>query len=111
MRNSVWKLALAGCTAGAFCVSPLPYSAGAQTVEELRTLVEELNQKVRVLERKEELESDTATEKAKSATRVSIGNTGFQVRSADSNFLLRVRGYLQADTHWYPDDYRGGTLN
>src|SRR6266850_2321776 len=111
MRNSVWKLALAGGTAGALCVSPLPYSARAQTVEELRSLVEELNQKVRVLERKAELETETATEKAKSATSVSIGSTGFQVRSADSNFVLRVRGYLQADTRWYPDDYRGGTIN
>src|SRR5258705_1728142 len=111
MRNSVWKLALAGWAAGAFCVSPLPYSAKAQTVEELRILVEELNQKVRVLERKAELESDTAAEKAKSAANVSIGTTGFKVRSAESNFVLGVRGYLQADTRWYPDDYRGGTVN
>ena len=107
MRNSVRKLALAGCAAGAFCVTALPYSASAQTLEELRNLVDELNQKVRVLERKAELESDAATEKAKTATSVSIGNTGFQVRAADSNFVLRLRGYIQADTRWYPDAPRG----
>jgi phosphate-selective porin OprO/OprP len=111
MRNSVRKSVLTASIAAVCCTAPLPWSAGAQTVEELRTLVDELNQKVRVLERKAELEGETAAERAKNATSVSIGSTGFQVRSVESNFVFRVRGYIQADTRWYPDDYRGGTVN
>jgi len=37
--------------------------------------------------------------------------TASPVRSADSNFVFKVRGYVQADLRFYADDYPGGTAN
>ena len=35
---------------------------------------------------------------------LSVGSSGFTMRSADSNFVLRLRGLLQVDSRWYVDD-------
>jgi len=59
-----------------------------------------LDQKLRVIERKKELEDEAALTKAKAAPVVSAGKDGFGLRSADSNFNLRVGGYVQADSHF-----------
>jgi len=66
--------------------------------------IEELEQKVRVLDRKRELDGEATTEKAKTTPVVSLGAGGFTVRTADTNFVLRIRGYIQADGRFYPDD-------
>lgn len=83
----------------------------ADTIDALKRQIQDLDQKVRILERKQELEKETATEKAKTTPTVSLGANGFSVRSADSNFVFKVRGYVQADARFYADDYPGGTAN
>jgi phosphate-selective porin OprO/OprP len=61
----------------------------------------ELDQKVRVLERKNQL----AAEKARETPQVSLGASGFSFRSADTNFVLRVRGLIQGDSrHFFGDN-------
>jgi phosphate-selective porin OprO/OprP len=80
-----------------------PAMSQAQSNDELKALIQELDQKIRVLERKQEIERETAAEKSKTAANVSIGASGFQVRSGDSNFLLKVRGYVQVDGRFYAD--------
>src|SRR5437773_2889021 len=77
----------------------------ADTIKELRQQIEQLDQKVKVLERKRELEQEAATERTQTATSVSAGASGFTLRSADTNFVLKIRGYLQADARFYPDDH------
>jgi phosphate-selective porin OprO and OprP len=72
--------------------------------EQLLKRVEELEQQVRVLGRKDELQEEAASEKAKTAAVVSAGASGFEIRSADTNFVLKIRGYLQADSRWFADD-------
>ena len=69
----------------------------AETIKALQQQIEQLDQKVRVLERKDELEKETLAEKAKTTPTVSVGTSGLQVRSADSNFVFNLRGYVQAD--------------
>ena len=66
--------------------------------------IEELEQQIRVIDRKDEIADEAAVEKAKSAVSVSAGASGFQIRSADTNFVLKIRGYLQADSRWFIDD-------
>jgi phosphate-selective porin OprO and OprP len=73
--------------------------------------VEQLDQKVRILERNRELDQETAAEKAKQTPRVSLGANGFSVTSADSNFVFRVRGYVQADGRFYSSDRVDTTAN
>jgi phosphate-selective porin OprO/OprP len=66
--------------------------------------IEALDQKVRILERRSEIEQENAAAKAKEAPIVGAGQDGFFLRSADGNFQLRVRGYLQADGRIFADD-------
>jgi len=80
-------------------------------VKALLQRVEELEQTVKIQNRKQELGDEATAEKAKAAASVSIGAGGLQVRSADTNFVLRLRGYVQADARSYPDDVATGTRN
>lgn len=80
-------------------------------VKALLQRVEELEQKVKIHNRKQELGDEAAAEKAKASASVSIGAGGLQVRSADTNFVLKLRGYVQADARFYPDDVATGTRN
>lgn len=93
----------------------LTFSAVAQsspdTIEALKQQIQELDQKVRVLERKRELDQDTSAEKAKTTPVISAGANGFSLRSADTNFVLKIRGYIQADARFYPNDNKSGTSN
>src|SRR6186713_3152060 len=108
MRFKRWWVVMAA-------VSPLASGIYAQeTTEDLPSLkkqIEALDQKVKILERKHELELETAGEKSRSAPVVSLGPGGFQIRSADSNFVLKVRGYVQADARVYFDDKFPGAAN
>jgi phosphate-selective porin OprO/OprP len=74
---------------------------GAQTQEEK---IEELDQKVRILERKEELRQEQETEKAKTATSVTSGKDGFSIKSADGAYVLKLRGYAQFDGRFFQKD-------
>jgi phosphate-selective porin OprO/OprP len=75
------------------------------------TKFQELDQKVRVLQRKQELEKEAAIEKAKTAVAVTAGSNGFTIRSADTNFVLRLRGYIQTDGRFFPGDNAAGNIN
>lgn len=76
----------------------------ATRIKELERKFEELDQKYRVLERRLEIEGEAAAEKAKTAPSMSIGASGFNFRSNDTNFVLKIRGLLQADSRFYIDD-------
>ncbi|HKQ97028.1 MAG TPA: porin, partial [Candidatus Polarisedimenticolia bacterium] len=66
--------------------------------------IEELEQRLRILERKEELEREQAAEKAKSGAGVAVGRDGFSIKTADGSASLRIRGYVQADAQAYRHD-------
>ena len=78
--------------------------AESDDIKSLKQQIEQLDQKVRILERNRELESEAAVEQGKTAPRISAGENGFSLSSADTNFVLKVRGYLQADGRYYLDD-------
>src|SRR5688572_969351 len=85
--------------------SPLVTAQNANISNEaLLKRIEELEQRLAIAERKDEIDREGAAEKAKTAVSVSAGASGFQIRSADTNFVLKIRGYLQADSRWFLDD-------
>ncbi|PJB32151.1 MAG: hypothetical protein CO109_06125, partial [Deltaproteobacteria bacterium CG_4_9_14_3_um_filter_65_9] len=93
------SLAFAEETPGVAAGSPAP-----------GTSLEELDQKVRVLERKWEIEQETAAAKAKETPYVTAGKDGFSIRSADGNYQLKLNGYIQADGRFFfGDDAQPGT--
>lgn len=63
--------------------------------------IDELEQKIKVIGRQNELSAEAAADKAKTTPVVSLGEQGFQVRSADSNFALKIKGIVQADSRWF----------
>jgi phosphate-selective porin OprO/OprP len=60
--------------------------------------IEELEQRIKILERKQELEKEAAAEKSKDTALAGAGKDGFFIRSADGGFALKIRGLVQFDS-------------
>src|SRR5687768_11539216 len=104
MKLFPYYLGLSMLGGGVASPAVLGQEANNNSSEALLKRIEELEQQVKVLGRKGEIADETAAEKAKTAVSVSAGAGGFQIRSADTNFVLKIRGYLQADSRWFIDD-------
>jgi phosphate-selective porin OprO/OprP len=76
----------------------------ADAIKELKRQIQELDQKVRILEREKELDTDAADAKAKEAPRIVIGDNGVSIGSANSNFVFQLHGVLQVDNHTFFND-------
>jgi phosphate-selective porin OprO and OprP len=105
----IHRLALAAILIGTPCYTSAVYAAEISN-EELNKLLErinELEQKVKILERNREVDQEIAADKAKSSTAptVSIGANGIVVRSVDTNFIMNIHGYIQADGRFYFNDH------
>jgi phosphate-selective porin OprO and OprP len=98
-KKIVSALALAGLISNS--VSALANDSAE--LEELRGLVQELNQKVKVLERKGELNEEVAESTKKETPIVKASQDGFGFKSADNNFEIKLRGLLQIDNRHYTD--------
>jgi phosphate-selective porin OprO/OprP len=80
-------------------------------VTQIREQVEELDQKIRVLQRLQEIDKEKAVAKAGDTARAFAGNSGFGLRSADGASEIRLRGLLQADSRWYGNSEVGSTAD
>jgi len=76
----------------------------ADRIKALEQKIEDLDQKYRALERKLEGQPDKLATNAKPLPTLSIGASGFAMQSADSNFVLKLKGILQVDSRTYVDD-------
>ena len=70
----------------------------------LKKQIEELDQKVRILQRDRELDGDAAAATAKTLPRVTIGANGFNFSDANTNFALQVHGVVQVDSRTFQDN-------
>ena len=66
--------------------------------------LEEIDQRVRILERQLELEREAAEAKARESPVLTAGKDGISLRSADGAFGVRFRGYLHADGRFFFED-------
>jgi len=73
-------------------------------VEQLKKQLAELDQKVRILEREREIDQDSATTAAKAAPIISLGASGFNFSSGDSNFVAQLHGLVQFDSRSFFND-------
>lgn len=64
----------------------------------------DLDQKVRILERRLDLQQEGAAEKAKEAPGVVSGKDGFSLKSADGQFQLKLRGLIHVDARFLKPD-------
>jgi phosphate-selective porin OprO/OprP len=75
------------------------------SVASLAARIEELDQQVRILNRLREISADSAATAAKTKQSVTANaKDGFSFKSADGQYSLRLRGYIQGDARFYPND-------
>lgn len=68
---------------------------------------QELQQKVKVIERKLELADEEAAKKKKETPVVSLGEKGFSVKSADGDYEVKFRALIQEDFRFYREGIKG----
>ena len=73
-------------------------------IEALREQIRQLDQKLRVLERRQELKDEETAARSKSAASLSAGPSGFSLTSVDKAFQLRLRALVQGDARFYLND-------
>src|SRR5258706_1378934 len=100
--NPLGLRTVAGALAASFIMIS-PYAFAEDDVSQLKQQVDELDEKIRVLQRQRELEKEAAVEKQKEPPTLSSGKDGFWLRSADNAYQIRIGGIIQFDSHWYPD--------
>jgi phosphate-selective porin OprO/OprP len=102
MKSNRWVIAVA-ITGFLTPARPAP-AQGHDDITTLKQQIEALDQKLRVLERKQEVDKEVATEKARDATRVTLDANGLNVSTANSNFVFKLRGGFQIDGRFFPGD-------
>jgi phosphate-selective porin OprO/OprP len=107
IRLRALPAALAGAVLG------LSQAAGAQTAEgqTVEGRVDAVEEKLRILERRQEIQQETAGERAKQADEkakktpvIKAGEKGFSIASPSGDYELQLRGYLQADGRFFVGD-------
>src|SRR6185437_9971092 len=83
----------------------------ADAINELKQEIQALDQKVRVLERQKEIDTEAADAKAKETPRITVGNDGLSVNSADSNFVFQLHGQVQVDSRTFFGDRNNNGQN
>lgn len=66
--------------------------------------IKQLDQKVKILERKLEVEKEVATENAKKTPKVDVGPEGLRFTSADGDHTVRIQAAIQTDAKIFMDD-------
>ncbi|MFO1406105.1 MAG: porin [Steroidobacteraceae bacterium] len=82
-------------------------AAAQPTIAELMQRLEAQEQKIKVLERKLEIQDEATATVAASAPVVKASDRGFSITSADGNNSLKLRGLIQVDGRFLTDDYAG----
>ena len=68
------------------------------------TATSDVDQRLRIVERKQELQQEADDTRAASTPRVALDEKGLSVKSADNNFEVKFRGLVQADGRFFLDD-------
>jgi len=79
-------------------------SAVSPELAALRARLDEIDQRSRIVERKQELADEEQARRAKEASVLGADGNGFQLKSADGNYALAFRGLLMADGRFLLDD-------
>lgn len=73
------------------------YADDTAEIEKLKAQIQELDQRLRILDRKQELVNEDVAAKQKAAPKVTASDKGFGVKSADGQFEYRLRGLVHFD--------------
>jgi phosphate-selective porin OprO/OprP len=87
------------------------YANDKEEIERLRTLIQELDQRVRVLDRKQEIAAEEAAAKQKATPVVTASDKGFGIKSSDGQFEYKLRGLVHLDYRSFGGDAYPSALN
>ena len=76
-------------------------ASDADDIAALKAQVQELDQKIRILERQHELEDQSTTQKEAALPKITVGQDGFTMTSGNTNYSLSLHGVLQMDTRTF----------
>jgi len=76
----------------------------AQDSTSVSERIKAVDQKIRILERKLEIEKEEAAAKQKAAPVFTASSSGFFLKSADGAYLIKFRGYFHSDSHVFISD-------
>jgi phosphate-selective porin OprO and OprP len=94
------RLLIASAIAAAFPA----YANDASDIEKLKAQIEELDQKLKILGRKQELVNEDVAAKQKAAPTVTASDRGFGFKSQDGQFEYRLRGLVHVDYRHFDGD-------
>src|SRR5947209_2262532 len=92
-------------------VAPPSPEASSNKPATLEQRINQLDQKVRILERRSEVTQENDESKAKENVKPAAGSEGFSLKSADNAFALKFHALLQADARFFLDDKAGNETN
>lgn len=98
-----------GLTGPAYAQETLARTAALGDTAEAVLTVEEVDQKLRILQRQLELEREAATAARATAATTTVSAGGVQFRVPDGSFQLRLRGYIHEDGRFFADSDPTGT--
>ena len=73
------------------------YADDTPEIEKLKAQIQELDQRLRILDRKQELVNEDVAAKQKAAPIVTASDKGFGIKSADGQFEYKLRGLVHFD--------------
>ena len=101
MQFQFSKFATALITSGIISLPLAAHANDSSELEELRALVQQLDQQVKVLARKGEISEEETAAAKKTAPVVKASSSGFGLASADGKNEIKFRGLLQTDGRVY----------
>lgn len=78
-----------------------------QTIAAPKQLPKQVEERLNIVERKQELAQEDAKAKAEKTPAIEVGPKGLSVTSPDKQYSLRLRSYVQADTRTFQDNRTG----
>lgn len=96
LGRPVSRLLIATAVSAAFSVTAAHANDKAE-IDALKAQIQELDQKLRILDRKQELAGEDLAAKQKAAPVVTASDKGFSFKSADGQFEYKLRGVVHLD--------------
>ena len=103
MQFKFTKFATALIASGIISLPIAAHANDSSELEELRNLVQELSQQVKILARKGEINSEETAAAKKITPVVKASENGFGLESADGQNVIKLKGLLHVDHRNYSD--------
>src|SRR5450830_341002 len=97
MQFKLKTITFALIASGVLLNTHLAVADDAADLQALKQTIQELDQKIKILERKNEIADEDAAAAKKSTPLVVAGDSGFSIKSADNQFQYNLKGLVQLD--------------